>query len=161
MTCCRRFELSSRPSITGSTIAFAAGQRRPRPPRCRWKSSTAPCGFGSRRRRAAESATSTSTSRHSLIRCCSRPVIFRGEPSHAAGRRIPRNGDNRDGAPMWAACDPGKYSLLHVRPGCCGLHRELEDTLPVCGDGFWHRFRTTLRAFPEGRYPCATTAGAV
>jgi hypothetical protein len=31
MTCCRRFELSSRPSITGSTIAFAAGQRRPDP----------------------------------------------------------------------------------------------------------------------------------
>ena len=57
--------------------SFRSGSTPPRPPRCGWKSSTAPGGFGSRRRRAAESATSTSTSRPSLIRCCSRPVIWR------------------------------------------------------------------------------------
>ena len=59
------------------------------------------------------------------------------------GDEYRRSPANRDGTPVRPTCDSGKYPLLRVRPGCRGLHRELEDALPVCRDGLRHRFRAS------------------
>jgi hypothetical protein len=84
----------------------------------------------------------------------------------AVSRLAPQSDEYSGAVPIRTALScglpatPENILSVHVRPGWCGLHREFEDALPVCGDGLWHRFRTTLRAFSEGQFPLSAD-GAV